>query len=152
MSKVKVLGYALVLTTIMSCSSGNRLYEDFQPINNSSWGMNDSLNFELGEIELPGSATLLAVKFNEEYAFSNCYLRVLSKDSAGVILDNKLVNIHLFNPKSGEPLGEGFGNGYTRYDTLPYDFPINTKSITLLQYMRQEQLPGVEAVGIKILK
>lgn len=152
MSKVKLLGFALLLATISSCSDGNRLYEDFQPIKNSNWGMNDSLTFEFGEIELLGATNLLAVKFNEEYAFSNCYLRVLSRDSAGVILDNKLVNMHLFDPKSGEPLGEGFGNTYTRYDTLPYDFPVNTKSVTLLQYMRQEQLPGVEAVGIKILK
>ena len=58
----------------------------------------------------------------------------------------------LFDPKSGEPLGEGFGNSYTRYDTLPFLFDQQTKSVTLLQYMRQDLLPGVEAVGIKILK
>ncbi len=151
MNKVKYCFFLLLILVFQACTEG-RIYEDFHSLPNHSWDITDSLVFELGEIELIDSPNLIAVKFNEDYAFSNCYLRIISKDSAGMILDNKLVNVKLFDQKSGEPLGKGFGNSYTRYDTLPFVFPQNTKSVTLLQYMRQDRLPGVEAVGIKILE
>ncbi|WP_057939251.1 gliding motility lipoprotein GldH [Algoriphagus resistens] len=151
MNKVKRYLFLLLFPVAGACTDG-RIYEDFQSLPNQNWGIKDSLVFELGDTKLINSPNLLAVKFNEEYAFSNCYLRIISKDSSDVILDNKLVNIMLFDQKSGEPLGEGFGNSYTRYDTLPFFFDQHTKSVTILQYMRQEQLPGIEAIGIKILK
>jgi gliding motility-associated lipoprotein GldH len=149
----KVKSYLLLILILVSgaCTDG-RIYEDFKSLPNQNWGVTDSLIFDLQDVELISSPNMIAVKFNEEYAFSNCYIRVISKDSTGVILDNKLVNIILFDQKSGEPLGEGFGSSYTRYDTLPFLFEQKTKSITLLQYMRQDQLSGIEAVGIKILK
>ncbi|WPR75815.1 gliding motility lipoprotein GldH [Algoriphagus sp. NG3] len=151
MNKVKHCLFILLILVFQACSDG-RVYEDFHNMPNHSWSVADSLVFELEDVQLINTPNLIAVKFNEDYAFSNCYLRIISKDSSGVILDNKLVNIKLFDQKSGEPLGKGFGNSYTRYDTLPFFFPQNTKSVTLLQYMRQDRLPGVEAVGIKILE
>ncbi|MFC5625798.1 gliding motility lipoprotein GldH [Algoriphagus winogradskyi] len=151
MNKVKHCLLVVLILVSVACTDG-RIYEDFQSLPNQNWGVTDSLIFDFQDVELINTPNLVAMKFNEEYAFSNCYLRIISKDSAGVILDNKLVNMVLFDPKSGEPLGEGFGNSYTRYDTLPFLFDQQTKSVTLLQYMRQDLLPGVEAVGIKILK
>ena len=151
MNKVNHCLFVILILVFSACTDG-RIYEDFHSLPSQNWGIKDSLVFDIKDIELVNTPDLVAVKFNEEYAFSNCYLRVISKDSSGVILDNKLVNLILFDPKSGEPLGEGFGNTYTRYDTLPFLFDQNTKTVTLLQYMRQDQLPGVEAVGIKILK
>ncbi|WP_339877111.1 gliding motility lipoprotein GldH [uncultured Algoriphagus sp.] len=151
MNKVNFCLLTLLILVFSACSD-ERIYEDFKSLPNQTWGITDSLTFDLGDVKLINTPDLVAVKFNEEYAFSNCYLRIISKDSSGVTLDNKLVNMILFDPKSGEPLGEGFGNSYTRYDTLPFLFHQNTKSVTLLQYMRQDQLPGVEAVGIKILE
>lgn len=151
MNKVKHCLFIILILLSAACTDG-RIYEDFQSLPNQNWGITDSLLFDLQDVELVNTPDLVAVKFNEEYAFSNCYIRIISKDSSGVILDNKLVNLILFDPKSGEPLGEGFGNSYTRYDTLPFFLDQNTKSVTLLQYMRQDQLPGVEAVGIKILR
>ncbi|PZX56539.1 gliding motility lipoprotein GldH [Algoriphagus chordae] len=151
MNKVKHCLFVVLILVFSACTDG-RIYEDFQSPPNQNWGITDSLVFDLQEVELINTPDLVAVKFNEKYSFSNCYMRIISKDSAGLILDNKLINITLFDPKSGEPLGEGFGNSYTRYDTLPFRFDQNTKSVTLLQYMRQDQLAGVEAVGIKILK
>lgn len=149
-NRIRHVLFILFILVATACTDG-RIYEDFQSIPNQNWGITDSLVFDLKDVELIGTPDLIAVKFNEEYAFSNCYMRVISKDSSGIILENKLINLTLFDPKSGEPLGDGFGSSYTRYDTLPYIIDQQTKSITLLQYMRQDQLPGVEAVGIKIL-
>jgi len=152
MSKWKHFLLALTIVLIVSCTNDDRMYEDFKRIPTSNWGMTDSLHFDLSQVEWPASQHLIAVKYNEEYAFSNCYIRVISRDSLDSIIDNKLINLHLFDPKTGEPLGEGFGSSNTRYDTLPFGFPLTTKSVTLLQYMRQEKLPGVEAVGLKMLR
>ncbi|WP_192345864.1 gliding motility lipoprotein GldH [Algoriphagus sp. Y33] len=151
MIKVKHCLFVLLPLLFGACTNG-RIYEEFHSLPNHNWSINDSLVFDLSDVKLINSPDLVAIKFNEEYSFSNCYLKIISKDSSGVILDNRLINITLFDPKSGEPLGGGFGSSYTRYDTLPFLFDTKTKSVMLLQYMRQDQLPGVEAVGIKILE
>jgi gliding motility-associated lipoprotein GldH len=114
--------------------------------------MQDTIRFDLGDLDLTGRKSMIAVRFNEGYPFSNCYVRVISYDSAGVILENKLINMPLFDSKSGEPLGKGIGSTYTKYDTLPFSFKPETRSLTVLQYMRTEQLTGIEALGVKILK
>lgn len=152
MSKWKYFLLALTIALIVSCADDGRIYEDYKRLPTSDWGITDSLQFDLSQVKLPASAHLIAVRYNDEYAFSNCYIRVISRDSLDNIVDNKLVNIHLFDPKTGEPFGEGFGSTHTRYDTLPFSFSPMTSSVTLLQYMRQKKLPGVEAVGLKILR
>lgn len=151
MSKPKKLLSFILVILVFGCSD-DRIYEDFQAVPSGNWGMQDTLRFELGELELNDKKSLIAVRFNEGYSFSNCYVRVISYDSAGVILENKLINVPLFDSKSGEPIGKGIGSTYTKYDTLPFSLKTETKSITFLQYMRTDQLTGIEAVGLKILK
>lgn len=151
MSKVKNYLFFLLVFLAFGCSD-DRIYEDFQAVPSGNWGIQDTLRFDLGDLDLNGKKSMIAVRFNEGYSFSNCYVRVISYDSAGVILENKLINVPLFDSKSGEPLGKGIGSTYTKYDTLPFSFKPETKSLTFLQYMRTDQLNGIEAVGLKILK
>lgn len=151
MSKVKSFLFFLLVMLAFGCSD-DRIYEDFQAVPSGNWGIQDTLRFDLGDLELDGKKSLIAVRFNESYSFSNCYVRVISYDSAGVVIENKLINVPLFDSKSGEPLGKGMGSTYTKYDTLPFSFKPETRSLTFLQYMRTDQLTGIEAVGLKILK
>jgi gliding motility-associated lipoprotein GldH len=151
MIKVKNFLFFLLVTLAFGCSD-DRIYEDFQAVPAGNWGMQDTIRFDLGDLDLTGRKSMIAVRFNEGYPFSNCYVRVISYDSAGVILENKLINMPLFDSKSGEPLGKGIGSTYTKYDTLPFSFKPETRSLTVLQYMRTEQLTGIEALGVKILK
>lgn len=151
MSKVKNILFLLLVMLAFGCSD-DRIYEDFQAIPSGNWGMQDTLRFDLGNLDLTGRKSMIAVRFNEGYPFSNCYVRIISYDSAGIILENKLINVPLFDSKSGEPLGKGMGSTYTKYDTLPFSFKPETRSLTFLQYMRTDQLTGIEAVGLKILK
>ena len=151
MSKVKSYLFFLLIIFALGCTD-DRIYEDFQAVPSGNCGIQDTLRFELGDLDLNGRKSMIAVRFNEGYSFSNCYVRVISYDSAGVVLENRLINVPLFDSKSGEPLGKGIGSTYTKYDTLPFSFKPETKSLTFLQYMRQDQLTGIEAVGLKILK
>lgn len=141
----------VLLTAAFSCS-GDRVYEEFHSFNTNSWNEKDTVAFDLKDLKEKGGKKLIGVRYNEEYPFSNCYIRVISKDSTGNILDNKLINVPLFDSKSGQPKGGGFGNTFTLYDTLPFELAEQTSELEFLQYMRQEDLPGLEAVGLKILK
>jgi gliding motility-associated lipoprotein GldH len=151
MIKLRKVGFLFLIIGLNSCS-GDRIFEEFKALESASWYANDSVNFDLKSLDLTDRKSLIAIRFNESYKFSNCYVRVISKDSSNLILENRLVNMPLFDSKSGKPLGKGFGNTLTKYDTLPFELHPETSSVTLLQYMREDQLSGIEAVGFKILK
>jgi gliding motility-associated lipoprotein GldH len=150
MNRWKLLALSL-LVLAWSCS-GDRVYEEFYTFQTGSWSEKDSVRFDLNELKERSGQKLIAVKFNENYPFSNCYIRVISKDSTGKTLNNRLINVPIFDSKSGKPTGTGFGSTFTRYDTLPISIADQAVSVTFIQYMRQEELPGIEAVGLKILK
>lgn len=134
-----------------SCSEA-RMYEQFYSFEDISWSEQDSALFDLRELSSLEGKSLIAVKYTEDYSYSNCYIRVVARDSSKKILQNKLLNVPIFDSKSGHPLGEGFGNTFTKYDTIPFDLPVETKEVVLVQYMRQVELPGIKAIGFKLLK
>lgn len=148
-NKLWALGLAGLLS--LSSCSGDRVFEEFYAFDRETWAISDTATFDLDLPEDP-MLPLIAVRYNESYPFSNLYLRIESRDSSGVVLDNKLLNVPIFDSKSGQPLGKGFGNTYTKYDTLPLPMDAKISSIALIQYMRQESIDGLEAVGLKILK
>lgn len=144
------LGLAAIFLAT-SCS-GDRVFEEFQAFDSISWNEKDTVSFDLRGLKDKTGTNLIGVRYTEAFPFSNFYVRVISEDSSGVVLDNKLINIPLFDSKSGKPKGNGFGNSHTYYDTLPFKLPEKTSRLIYLQYMRQENVPGVEAVGFKIQK
>lgn len=150
MNRLKYLSLGLI-SMAFSCTQ-DRVFEEFHAFESQSWNEKDSVSFELKEVKEKQGAKLIGVRFNETYPYSNFYIRIITEDSLGTILENKLLNVPLFDSKSGEPRGKGFGNTFTFYDTIPLDFSANTARIKLLQYMRQENIDGIEAVGIKIEK
>jgi gliding motility-associated lipoprotein GldH len=145
----KLLSLAL-LPFLISCME-DRVFEEFHSFKSNSWHEKDSVAFDLIDLDQLTGKKLIGIRFNETYPFSNFFIRIISEDSLGLVLDNKLLNIPLFDSKNGKPKGSGFGNTFTFYDTLPFDLSENTKRLIFLQYMRQDNLPGIEAVGLKIL-
>ncbi len=150
MNKRNLLALA-VLTFAFSCSE-ERVYEEYKSFNPQSWSEKDSVSFDLKALKEKSGPKLIAVKFNENYPFSNCYVKVISRDSTGKLLEDRLINVPLFDSKSGQPLGTGFGSTYTKFDTIPVAISDQASTVAFLQYMRQENLPGIEAIGLKILK
>lgn len=142
----------LALAVGMTSCSDDRLFEEFQSFDQEAWKEQDTVSFVLNIDSKEAGRPLIGVRFNENYPFSNLYVRYLTKDSTGAILENKLLNVPVFDSKSGSPLGKGFGDTFTKYDTLPFSLEENVRQVELLQYMRKEEVPGVEAIGLKILK
>lgn len=146
------LGVVFLSTLLSGCGDG-RLYEQYSSFEKAEWKMTDSVAFDLGKVDLSAiPIPQIGIKYNEDYPFSNLYLTVIAKDSADKVLGKKLINMPLFDSKSGKPLGEGFGNSFTKLDNLPFELPMESRKVILYQYMRQESLKGVESVGVKISK
>ncbi|MBW3467315.1 gliding motility lipoprotein GldH [Arthrospiribacter ruber] len=139
----------LVLSLLLGCDS-DRLFEKYKGMESQSWYLKDTVSFYFDE-ELEARSSLIAVKYNQDYEFRNLYLRYFLLDSTGQEVESQLINIPLFE-SSGKPLGSGFGNTYTRFDTLPLESGENFRSIHFVQYMRVDQLKGIEAVGLKRVK
>ena len=146
------LGTIVCLSLALFSCAEERVFEEFKSIENESWQELDTISFNLNLPDNNSGPQLIGVRFNEDYQFSNLYIRFLSKDSSGVILENKLLNVPLFDSKKGTPLGKGFGDTFTKFDTLPFPYKNGIASISLIQYMRKEEVPGIEAIGFKVLR
>jgi gliding motility-associated lipoprotein GldH len=142
----------LMSTLLLASCDGERMYEDFHAFDQGGWEVSDTVAFDLGELDSITGQSLVAVRFTEDFPFSNMYIKLIYRDSSKLVLRDTVWNVPIFDTQSGKPLGKGFGNTYTTYDTLPFTIPTKTKEVLLLQYMRQAELLGVEAVGIKVLR
>jgi gliding motility-associated lipoprotein GldH len=148
---LKLSGITLAsILFLMGCDS-SRLYEEYRGMDSGSWNLTDTVTFVVPKT-LPDSKTLLAVKYNNEYEFRNLYLTYFLKDSLNQTIESQLIEIPLFDSKSGKPLGKGYGNTFTKFDTISINSSAVFSSIQLVQYMRTDQLKGIESLGLKILK
>lgn len=132
----------------------DRVFEQYQGMDDLKWAISDTVSFELVPLASDTVISSIGVKYNDRFAFHNLYVRYLLKDSLGNQLQDSLINILLFEPKTGKPLGSGYGNVFTLFDTLPLLHLHESQGlkVQLIQYMRKEQLDGIEAVGLKIIR
>jgi len=146
--QVTLLGLVLLL---FSCGK-DRMYEEYHSFDANSWQETDSISFDLAALDSLRGKAIVGIRYTEEYPFSNCYLKLIVRDSSRVVLVDSVYNVPIFDRQTGKPLGQGFGNTFTAYDTLPFSIATKATEVIFLQYMRQAELVGIEAVGLKILK
>lgn len=147
--KPKVI--SLLLCVLMFGCDNSRIFEKYQGMETGSWNIADTVSFDLPKISATDKA-IVAIKYNDNYEFRNLYLTYILKDSLDQIIESQLLEIPLFDHKSGKPMGSGFGNTFTKYDTLPLSGIKPFIKIELLQYMRVDEIAGIEAVGVKFVK
>lgn len=151
MNKIR-LGIALGLILGLTACGGDRIYEDFQVLEDQSWSEGDTLTFDLSGLSKTGNIHLIGLRYTDTYPYTNAYLKLIGRDSSNRLVQEELVNVILFDPKSGQPKGKGFGDTHTIYDTLDFQLSPDLHTVEILQYMRKSELEGMEAVGLKILK
>ncbi|GGF20213.1 hypothetical protein GCM10011339_05290 [Echinicola rosea] len=149
----RLYGSLLMVLFLFSCNN-NRIYEEYQGLEQLSWPIADTVSFD---IEVPTGQNVLStlrIKYNQDYDYYNLYVRYLVKDSLGQVVNNELLDMNLFDPKTGKPLGNGYGYSFTQTDTLPLrNFKEHEKlTVQFIQYMRSNDLDGIESVGIKLEK
>ncbi|NML67811.1 gliding motility lipoprotein GldH [Hymenobacter sp. RP-2-7] len=90
------------------------------------------------------------------YGFYNLYIKHTLTGPTGRLVGPALLHqLVLMNPKTGEPLGSGAGDIFDHefLALRQVKFPrAGTYKLTLEQYMRQNKLPGIMDVGIRVEK
>ena len=95
------------------------------------------------------------VRHASDYGFYNLYVKHTLTGPSGPVGPPLLHQMLLMDPKTGEPKGSGTGDIYDmQLLALPnqrFAQPGNY-TLTLEQYMRKDQLPGLMAVGVRVAR
>jgi gliding motility-associated lipoprotein GldH len=157
-----VLLLPLAGALFLSACDPNRVYEENTDLKSPSgdayvWDVQQRPSFTF---DVADTTARYDVYFNvrnaADYGFYNLYLKhtLTGPDGrpAGPALLHQMV---LMDPKTGEPLGAGAGDIFDhQFLALPHQrfAKPGRYKLTLEQYMRQNQLPGIMAVGVRVAK
>ncbi|MFA0961389.1 gliding motility lipoprotein GldH [Roseivirga sp. BDSF3-8] len=149
----QILGVTVLALFLFTSCDENRVYETNYDLPDKLWREDSVLTYDFTIAE-PGSYDFYYNLRNTlSYPKYNLYLTYSLKDSTGRVLSSELHEMTLFDPKTGEPRGDGLGDIFTHrikalesYE-LPYAGPY---SFTIKQYMRYDSLPEVVSVGLRI--
>ena len=146
------LGFVGLLT---ACDP-NRVFEQNTDFPKYSWDVQQKPAFTFA---ITDTAARYDVYFNVRYAsaygYYNLYLQASLNGPAGPVGRPMLHQLLLLDPKTGEPKGKGTGD---IYDLSALAMPnlrfarSGNYTLALEQYMRQDQLPGLMAVGVRVAK
>ena len=95
------------------------------------------------------------VRYASAYGFYNLYVKHTLKGPAGPVGPQLLHQMLLMDPKTGEPKGSGTGDIYDIQLLAlrnQHFSKAGNYTLTLEQYMRQDQLPGLMAVGVRVAR
>jgi gliding motility-associated lipoprotein GldH len=139
---------------LLSCTE-ERYYEANHDFKDRIWNMEEvaEFEFEIDSIELPYQIKL-NVRNTMEYPYRNLYVEYQLSDS-GYMMEDKLLNIKLFGPKTGKPYGNHQSDIYSHQLILQDSVYFQGKgkySVKLKQYMREKELEGMVSAGIRIEK
>lgn len=96
----------------------------------------------------------LVVSNTQDYPYQNLYIACYLEDDAGHLTHQALKNYPLFDMKTGRPLGSGLWQSKKQELAMINDqqFPHpGLYTLRLEHFMRTATLPGLQAVGIKVV-
>jgi gliding motility-associated lipoprotein GldH len=150
-SVLKIYFVLLAFALIHSCDR-NRVYEEVYDFEEGIWNMDTipAFNFEITD-KAP-KRVLINVRNSIEFRTQNLYLTYYLTDEKGNQLKSELVNVQLFDAKTGKPLGKGNSIFQHEVEILPnYSFPsVGKYQIKIAQYMREANLENVPSVGVRL--
>lgn len=150
------LGIGIILS--FSACQDNRVYEQNIDLKNGQWYIDSVLTFQF-KIEDAQSKYdfLYNIRNSVRYPYYNMYVTFYLEDSLGNVIDQELQNITLMDSRTGEPFGSGLGDIFSHQLNIPrltaYKFPDKgTYTLKLKQYMRQDPLPEILSLGLRVEK
>ena len=152
----KLLPGLALLALLLSACDPNRVFEQNTDFANYSWDVQKkpAFSFEIGDTAARYDV-YLNVRNAAMYPYYNLFVKATLSGPPGVESTARLHQMLLLNAKTGEPLGSGTGDIYDHsFRALPrqrFGRP-GRYTLTLEQYMRQDQLPGLMAVGVRVVK
>ena len=147
---------AVGLLCLLAACDPNRVFEQNIDFPKYSWDVQQKPAFTF---VIQDTAARYDVYFNvrhaADYGFYNLYVKHSLTGPAGPVGPPLLHQMLLLDAKTGEPKGSGTGDIYDmQLLALPnqrFAQP-GSYTLTLEQYMRQDQLPGLMAVGVRVVK
>ena len=145
-----VLGLAAGLT---ACDQA-QLYEKNVDFEGYTWSVRQKPAFTF---DIADTTQRYDVYFNvrnaSSYGYYNLYLKHTLTSPDGKPVSQLLHQMLLMDPQTGEPRGQGTGDIYD-HQFLALSSQrfrqTGTYKLVLEQYMRQDQLPGLMAVGVRV--
>lgn len=143
-----------LLFTVFACSKPGQIVQEYQSIDDELWASSQKISFpiEVNHQEKTHSLFYL-VRYNKDYPYYNFYVKRHLLDSTGKEISHTLQGMYLFDEKTGQPKGAGWGNNYD-YAILADSnmlFPYNGKyTIEIQQYMRKDTIQGISDFGISV--
>jgi gliding motility-associated lipoprotein GldH len=150
----------LALLPALTACDPNRVYEDNTDLEANGepylWSVQTKPAFEF-KIDDPAQLynVYLNVRNASMYGYYNLYIKATLTGPAGPVGKPMLHQMILMDPKTGEPRGNGTGDIYDhQFLAMPRQrFPqAGTYRLRLEQYMRQDVLPGIMSVGVRVEK
>ena len=145
----------LCLLLLASCDP-NQVFEKNKDFDNYTWTVQEKPAFEF---EIQDTTQRYAISFNVRnasmYGYYNLYVKHQLFGPDGKPLSALLHQMILMDPQTGEPRGKGTGDIYDHQFVALRNQQFRqpgTYKIVLEQYMRQDQLPGIMAIGIRVAK
>lgn len=151
---MRIIFCAIVITAMIAGCDSNRVFEKNVEFRDRSWKVAAPAKFEFQIIDASKKYNLLMdVRNSIEYPYARLFVNYnLKSDSTS--LSKELISVYLFDQKTGEPFGtSGIG------DIYDHQFPIfenytfkkaGTYEMNFQQFMRQDTIPGILAVGLRV--
>ena len=147
---------------LLSACDPNRVYEENTDLKSPSgdayvWDVQQRPAFTFSIADTTARYNVFFnVRNASGYGFYNLYLRHTLTGPTGRPVGRPLLHqLLLMDPKTGEPLGSGagdiFDHEFLALKKLRFAQP-GAYKLTLEQYMRQNQLPGIMSVGVRVEK
>ncbi|MBW3129378.1 gliding motility lipoprotein GldH [Hymenobacter profundi] len=146
----------LVLVTLLAACNPDQVFEKNLDFDDRTWAVQEKPTFEF---QIEDTTQRYDVYFNvrntSSYGYYNLYVRHTLIGPDGKQISRLLHQMILMDPQTGEPLGSGAGDIFDhQFLALPrqqFHQP-GTYKVMLEQYMRQDQLPDIMAVGVRVVK
>ena len=152
---VRFLFVVGLVTVLFSCDS-QRVYEIYKDFD-AQWPARDTARFEFAIDDTTQTYNVLVnVRNTLDYETARLFMNYSLHDSSGTIMHKRLLELFLFDKRTGEPFGEsGLGNVY--HHAYPLEskmkFPYQGKyEVRLNHMMRVDSLQEVLSVGVRVDK
>ncbi|HEX8506258.1 MAG TPA: gliding motility lipoprotein GldH [Hymenobacter sp.] len=144
------------LLGVLTACDPHRVFEQNIDFENNSWDVQQKPSFTFA---IQDTTARYDVYFNvrhaSAYGFYNLYVKHTLTGPGGLVGQPQLHQMLLLDPKTGEPKGSGTGDIYDiQLLALPNQrfAKAGNYTLTLEQYMRLDQLPGLMAMGVRVAK